>query len=64
MAKGGPAAGRAEQRRLAHLAGPLCMGQIAAAAALGYLDFAMRRATGAPGTRALVAFAARMAARD
>ena len=53
-----------EERWLSHLAGPLCMGQIAVAAALGYLDLRHGARDWRAGRPGLTAFAARMAARD
>ena len=53
-----------EERWLSHLAGPLCMGQIAVAAALGYLDLRHDARGWREGRDGLAAFAARMALRD
>ncbi len=53
-----------EERWLSHLAGPLCMGQIAVACALGYLDLRHGGRVWREGRPGLAAFAARMAARD
>jgi glutathione S-transferase len=53
-----------EDRWLSHLAGPLCMGQVAVAAALGYLDLRHEARGWREGRPGLAAFAARMAARD
>jgi glutathione S-transferase len=53
-----------EDRWLSHLAGPLCMGQIAVACGLGYLDLRHRARDWRGGRGGLAAFAARMAARD
>ena len=53
-----------EERWLSHLAGPLCMGQIAVASALGYLDLRHGARDWRAGRPGLTAFAARMAARD
>lgn len=52
-----------EGRWMAHLAGPLCMGQVAVVCALGYLDFRFADRDWRPGRPALTAWAARMAAR-
>ncbi len=53
-----------EERWLSHLAGPLCMGQIAVAAALGYLDLRHGARGWREGRAGLAAFAAAMAVRD
>jgi glutathione S-transferase len=53
-----------EERWLSHLAGPLCMGQVAVAAALGYLDLRHDARGWREGRPGLAAFAERMAARD
>ena len=53
-----------EERWLSHLAGPLCMGQVAVAAALGYLDLRHDARGWRIGRAGLAAFAARMALRD
>jgi glutathione S-transferase len=53
-----------EARWLSHLAAPLCMGQIAVAAALGYLDFRHAARDWRAGHPGLTAFDARMALRD
>ena len=53
-----------EERWLSHLAGPLCMGQVAVACALGYLDLRHDARGWREGRAGLAAFGARMAARD
>ena len=53
-----------EGRWLSHLAGPLCIGQVAVACALGYLDFRHDLRQWREGRPGVAAFAARMAVRD
>ena len=53
-----------EGRWLSHLAGPLCIGQVAVACALGYLDFRHDARQWREGRPGVAAFAARMAVRD
>ena len=53
-----------EGRWLSHLAGPLCIGQVAVACALGYLDFRHDVRQWREGRPGVAAFAARMAVRD
>ena len=53
-----------EERWLSHLGGPLCMGQVAVACALGYLDLRHDARGWREGRAGLAAFGARMAARD
>jgi len=53
-----------EERWVSHLAGPLCMGQIAVACALGYIDLRHDARGWREGRAGLSAFAARMAARE
>jgi glutathione S-transferase len=53
-----------EDRWLPYLAGALCMGQVATACALGYLDLRHDLRNWREGRPGLAAFAARMAARD
>jgi glutathione S-transferase len=52
-----------EARWMGHLAGPLCIGQIAVLCALGYLDFRFAHRPWRPGRPALADWAARMAER-
>jgi len=52
-----------ESRWMGHLAGPLCIGQIAVVSALGYLDFRFADRDWRPGRPALTDWAARMAQR-
>ena len=52
-----------EARWLAHLAGPLDMGQLALACALGYLDFRLAERNWRAGRPGLDAWEARFAAR-
>jgi len=52
-----------ESRWMSHLAAPLCMGQVAVIAALGYLDFRFSHRDWRPGRPQLAAWAARMAER-
>lgn len=52
-----------EARWMGHLAGPLCIGQIAVVAALGYLDYRFAHRPWRPGRPALADWAARMAER-
>lgn len=52
-----------EARWMGHLAGPLCIGQVAVVCALGYLDFRFADRPWRPGRPALADWAARMAER-
>lgn len=52
-----------EARWMGHLAGPFCIGQVAVAAALGYLDFRFADRDWRSGRPALAAWAARTAER-
>ena len=53
-----------EERWMAYLAGPLCIGQLSLGCALGYLDFRLPDRDWRKGRAALAAWQARFAARD